>query len=278
MPAAKDARKPKTAAPRYQPHPLLDMERRSREELEAQTGRTWEAWVRLARAHGEKRQKPLKAWLVKQHGLAPMQAAWMAWEATNDDVPEYGAPEALVDALYAGEKAALRPLHEALVDACLALGDDVVVTACKTMVPVYRRHVFAEMRPAPGAVELRLALGDLPKKGRLGDGSTMPGDRLTHAVRVAAKSEIDTEVKGWLARAYELGAGAIARKATAPVPPELAKALKASKPAATTWDGMTPAMRRDMIEWITSAKQAETKAKRLGTVVQKLAAGKRRVY
>jgi uncharacterized protein YdeI (YjbR/CyaY-like superfamily) len=37
-------------------------------------------------------------------------------------------------------------------------------------------------------------------------------------------------------------------------------------------------MQRDMIVWITSAKQAETRSRRVGIVIAKLAEGKRRVY
>jgi hypothetical protein len=272
MPARRAAR------PRYQPHPLLDVERRARRDLEAQTGRTWAAWVRLARERGLKEQRPLKAWLVEKHGITPMQAAWMAWEATQEGPPDYGKPELLVDALYAGAKAALRPLHEALVDECLALGADVVVTACKTGVPVYRKHVFAELRPGAGAVELRLALGEVGARGRLTDGKAMPGDRLTHLVRVGARREVDAELRGWLADAYAAGLKPLARKATAKAPPALGKALAANKSAAATWHGMTPAMRRDMIEWTTSAKRAATRDKRLGVVVARLAEGRRRVY
>lgn len=270
--------RPKSIRPRYQPHPMLDLERRSRKDLEASTGRTWAAWVALARRRGPKARKALKAWLVKKHRLAPMQAAWMAWEATSAEPPDYGEPEPLVDALYSGQKAALRPLHEALVAECARLGDDVVVTACKTMVPVYRKHVFAELRPGAGVVVLRLALGDAPAGGRLKSGAAMPGDRLTHVVSVGAAGEIDAQLHGWLKTAYALGSKAIARKAAAAAPPELARALKGSKPAAATWECMTPAMRRDMIEWITSAKQDATRAKRLARVLAALAAGKRRVY
>jgi uncharacterized protein YdeI (YjbR/CyaY-like superfamily) len=41
---------------------------------------------------------------------------------------------------------------------------------------------------------------------------------------------------------------------------------------------MTPAMRRDMVQWVTSAKQDETRARRLGTSIERLAAGKKRIY
>ena len=271
--------KARRKAPRYQPHPMVRMEREAREEVEAGTERTWRQWLELTRRRGPRTEKAIRAWLQEEHGFAPRSAQWLAYGATHPDAADYDEPEPLVDALYSGAHAGLRAVHEAVVDAMIELGDDVVVTACKTMVPVYRRHVFAEMRPVDGAVEVQLALGDVAAKGRLSrcDGR-MPGDRLTHRVLVRGAREVDAEVRGWLAVAYEHGAGKMTRSTAFEVPGELAKALRASRSAAATWERMTPAMRRDLVLWVTSAKQADTRARRLGTAIETLAAGRKRVY
>lgn len=61
------------------------------------------------------------------------------------------------------------------------------------------------------------------------------------------------------------------------VPANLRKALAAAAPKArTVWKDITPMARRDWIHWITSAKQAETRERRLQTACSMLAAGKRR--
>jgi hypothetical protein len=61
------------------------------------------------------------------------------------------------------------------------------------------------------------------------------------------------------------------------VPPELRKALAAADPKArSVWADITPVARRDWIFWMTSAKQAETRARRIVTACSMLAAGKRR--
>ncbi|MCC6227717.1 MAG: DUF1905 domain-containing protein [Phycisphaerales bacterium] len=67
------------------------------------------------------------------------------------------------------------------------------------------------------------------------------------------------------------------------VPPELRRALanapagKAGAPGAReVWGDITPAARRDWIHWMESAKQAETRARRVATAVDMLAKGKRR--
>ena len=62
------------------------------------------------------------------------------------------------------------------------------------------------------------------------------------------------------------------------VPADLRKALGAAAPKARTlWSDITPNARRDWIHWITSAKQEETRARRIKNACSMLAAGKRRV-
>jgi len=61
-----------------------------------------------------------------------------------------------------------------------------------------------------------------------------------------------------------------------PVPADLAAALSKNAKAAKTFANFTPSPRREYIEWITEAKRPGTRAKRLATTVQWLAAGKAR--
>jgi hypothetical protein len=264
--------------PRYRPHPMLDMERRGREKLEKETGRSFEHWVELGRKKGPKDSKGLREWYRSTHGFSNMHAHWLAGAVLEPET-DYGDPEPMVDALYSGDRAALRPVHEAVVDVLLGLGEDVTVTSCKTMVPAYRKHVFAELSPTSEGVQVQMSLGDAPFRGRLARATKrMPGDRLTHEVVVRTRKDVDRELAAWLGRAYELGAGKIARSTEFEVPADFAKGLGASKPGKATWDSMTPAMRRDMVAWVTSAKQDETRSRRLATCLEKLAAGKKRVY
>ena len=69
-----------------------------------------------------------------------------------------------------------------------------------------------------------------------------------------------------------------AGKETEPeVPSELKKALAAAAlKTRAVWSDLTPNARRDWIHWITSAKQEETRARRINNACSMLAAGKRR--
>ena len=62
------------------------------------------------------------------------------------------------------------------------------------------------------------------------------------------------------------------------IPTDLRKALAAATPKARKlWSDITINARRDWIHWITSAKQEETRARRIKNACFMLAAGKRRV-
>jgi uncharacterized protein YdeI (YjbR/CyaY-like superfamily) len=67
-----------------------------------------------------------------------------------------------------------------------------------------------------------------------------------------------------------------ARKPSIQMPPDFAKALKKNKLATKAFADFSPGAKRDYLDWITSAKRAETRAERIATAVGWIAQGKRR--
>ena len=89
-----------------------------------------------------------------------------------------------------------------------------------------------------------------------------------------------------LSEAAGINAGDVATLEIAPaaeepeptVPADLRAALATAEPKARAiWEDITPIARRDWIQWITTAKQAETRTRRVKNACSMLAAGKRRV-
>jgi hypothetical protein len=72
-------------------------------------------------------------------------------------------------------------------------------------VPVYRRHVFAEIKPASNKrIDLGFALGEEPFTNRLLDTrGAAKKNRITHRVVLTSLADIDLQVKRWLKQAYE---------------------------------------------------------------------------
>lgn len=61
------------------------------------------------------------------------------------------------------------------------------------------------------------------------------------------------------------------------VPADLRMALAAAPKARALWSDITPVARRDWIQWVTSAKRSETRARRVFNTCKMLTSGKRRV-
>jgi hypothetical protein len=195
----------------YSVHPGILMTQRWVAELKDKTGRTLDEWLQLVEKQGPPDEKGRRDWLKQEHGLGTNSAWWLAersvGKATEDDDPEAYLRQApaMVDAMYAGPKVALRPLHDKLVQLGLELGPDVGVCPCKTIVPFYRKHVFAEVKPATRTrIDFGFALGDMKATGRLIDtGGFAKKNRITHRIPISCEADIDAEVRRWLELAYE---------------------------------------------------------------------------
>src|SRR5262249_20146606 len=178
------------------------------------TGRTLDEWIRLVEEEGPPSEKERRNWLKENHRLGTNAAWWIAERAAGrgleDGDPDtyLKAAEGYVAAMFAGKKAGLKPLYDALLKLGMALGDDVKICPCKTIVPLYRRHVFAEIKPSTNTrIDLGLALKDNPTPERLVDtGGLAKKDRITHRIAITAPADIDAEVKRWLKFAYDLDA------------------------------------------------------------------------
>lgn len=205
---------------RYGVHPAVAYQQAIVANLAAKTGRDLEAWKAHAKQAGPRGAdaKALTAWL-KAEGLGGTSAGLVAERclvtadrhAFLEDTPEgyLKAAEAYVEAMYAGKKAGLRPLFEALLDLSLSLGKDVMACPCATLVPIYRTHVIAQIKPTTQTrLDFGLALGDPAgveePSGRLIDtGGFAKKDRITHRIGIQAPGDVDAFVATWLRRAYD---------------------------------------------------------------------------
>jgi len=181
-------------------------------KLKEKTGRDLEEWIAFIKKAGPPTEKERRDWLKKEHGLGTNYAWWLAERAegkgTEDGDPEEYLRAAVkyVEEMYAGAKAGLRPIHDEILRLGRQLGKDVKVCPCRTIVPLYRNHVFAEIKPATRTrIDLGFAFGDMKASGRLIDtGGFAKKDRITHRIPLTSVKEIDDEVKQWLKKAYEM--------------------------------------------------------------------------
>jgi hypothetical protein len=199
----------------YDLHPSVAYVQAVLAHFKAKTGRTLEEWVALVQKEGPPEAKARMVWL-KAQGLGTNQAGFVTQRAgaapghAFDDTPEgyLAAAPGYVEVQYGGKKAALRPLFDRITALARGLGPDVKVCPCETIVPFYRNHVFAEVKPLVSRLDLGLALGDpaglQDSTGRLKDtGGFARKDRITHKLEIASEADLDSMALNWLKRAYE---------------------------------------------------------------------------
>jgi uncharacterized protein DUF5655/uncharacterized protein DUF4287 len=211
---------PKTSATKtkslYAVHPGVAMVQKWVAELKSKTGRSLEEWLALVKKEGPKDEKSRREWLKTKHKLGTNSAWWIAERAegkgTEDSDPEAYLQAAVqyVEVQYAGAKEKLRAVYDDLLALGLSQGPDAKACPCKTMVPLYRNHVFAQIKPTTNSrIDLGLSLthfkGKLPKR-IVDTGGAAKKDRITHRIELKSASEIDAEVKKWLKTAYDLDA------------------------------------------------------------------------
>jgi hypothetical protein len=198
----------------YDVHPGVAMVQKWVLELKEKTGRSLEEWIALVNREGPKEEKARLEWLKKKHKFGTNNAWWIAERSVGkggeEDTPRAYLKSAAqyVEDQYTGPKEKLRPIFDELLRLGRSMGDDVKVCPCKTIVPLYREHVFAQIKPTTNSrIDLGFALthykGKLPKR-LIDTGGLAKKDRITHRIELTSTAQIDDEVKKWLKTAYDL--------------------------------------------------------------------------
>jgi Bacteriocin-protection, YdeI or OmpD-Associated/Domain of unknown function (DUF1905) len=129
------------------------------------------------------------------------------------------------------------------------------------------------------------ASAKLPRRGRTTVTGTMngqgfkallePDGQKSHWLRIDRKLLKDSGADFGDVAKFEIMA--VEQEPEPEVPSDLVKALQVSHEARATWENTTTIARLDWIHWITSAKQAKTRTKRINDACEMLASGKKRV-
>jgi hypothetical protein len=154
--------------------------------------------------HGERR-----SWLMEKYQLGYGDANTVVTLIGKLPAGLDGAPAAAaaapqgdpLDAIYAGAKAGLRPLHDAVMKVVAGLGTFEEAPK-KTYISLRRKKQFAMVGPATkDTIEIGLNAKDLPPHARL---KVQPPASMCQATtRITSASEIDATLKGWLKQAYD---------------------------------------------------------------------------
>ena len=178
--------------------------------IQARTGKTIAELHAAVAASGAARHGEKRSWLMEHFKLGYGDANAVAL-FIDKPLPDLGggAPTPLaataggdpLAAIYAGAKSGLRPLHEAVIARIRAFGDFDEAPK-KSYVSLRRKKQFAMVGPATkDSIEIGLNVKDLPAHARL---KVQPTGSMCHATtRITSEAELDTELQGWLRRAYD---------------------------------------------------------------------------
>ena len=195
----------------YSVHPGVLMTQKWMAELKQKTGRTLEEWLKLIKKEGPPTERERREWLKTKYGLGTNTAWWFAersvgkGEEAGDGDHYLKVAEKYVDEMFSGKKEHLRSIYDALLKLGLNIGKEAKACPCQTIVPLYRNHVFAQIKPTTQTrIDFGLSLGNMKTPKRLIDtGGFAKKDRITHRIEITSLKDIDDEVKRWLKVAYD---------------------------------------------------------------------------
>lgn len=173
------------------------------DNLPKKTGKSLAEWFKVIAAAGADQHGPIMKVLKDEHGLTHGYANTISILYRQQAAGGPPSEDNLVAEQYAGPKAGLRPLYEAIVAAAKGFGSDVEIAPKKTYVSLRRKKQFAIVQATTRTrVDLGFNLKGVEGAGRLEAGIIF-GGMCTHKVGLSSLAEADAEVVAWLKQAYD---------------------------------------------------------------------------
>jgi hypothetical protein len=171
--------------------------------IEKRTGRSLDALVALVANSGLAKHGEKVAMLKQELGMGHGDANTLVHYAMKTGGTAEAAPagDAVLDEIYAGPKAGLRPIHEAVMARLAAFGDFEIAPK-KGYLSLRRKKQFAMIGPGTnGRVDVGLNMKGVTGTDRL---KALPaGGMCQYQVRLTAAAEVDDDLMAWLRTAYD---------------------------------------------------------------------------
>lgn len=174
--------------------------------IEKRTGKSLEELAAMIRASGLEKHGELVAMLKNSLGMGHGDANTLVHHVRKSDGERAAAAQGLtaddiVGTLYTGPKAALRPIHDRLMEEIRAFGPFEEAPK-KTYISLRRKRQFAMIGPATNTkVEVGLNAKGLDATERL---QALPaGQMCNYKLRLSNVDEVNGELIGWIRTAYD---------------------------------------------------------------------------
>ena len=172
--------------------------------IEQRTGKTLAELTALLKGSGQTSHGKMRDWLKQElkmgHGDANT-LVHVVMQSSPAVTSEVESADAAADRIYTGPKAALRPIHDAVMTAIAPFGEFEIAPK-KTYVSLRRKKQFAMVGPATNTrVEVGLNMKNVPGTSRL---EALPaGGMCQYRVKLQSAADVDQELMGWIKRAFD---------------------------------------------------------------------------
>ena len=174
--------------------------------IEKRTGKSLAELTKVVKTSGLSKHGELVAMLKTTLGMGHGDANLLAHTVRKSDessskASQSGSAEQMLDELYVGPKAALRPIHEKLLAQIEKFGDFDKAPK-KTYVSYRRKKQFVTIGPATNTrVEVGINIKELKPTDRLEE--LPPKQMCNYKVKLTSVREVDAELISWIKKAYE---------------------------------------------------------------------------
>lgn len=175
--------------------------------IQKKTGKSLDELTKLIQSSGLSKHGEIRTMLIEKLGLSYGDAHNLALYVLKADVQlaakEMGLSTSdILDSMYSGPKASLRPIHEKLMNAIEQFGEFEIAPK-KGYVSLRRKRQFAMLGPATNTrFELGINIKMLEPDARL---VTQPaGSMCNYKVGLTDVAQVDDTIISWVRRAYEI--------------------------------------------------------------------------
>lgn len=172
--------------------------------IQTKTGKKLDELYAVIRKSGLAKHGEIRDMLKRDLGMGHGDANTLVHTYLKSESGESSAAAEsgdVMDQIYAGPKAALKPIHEKLMEAIEKFGDFEIAPK-KAYVSLRRKKQFATIGPATNTrFEVGLNMKGVKGTDRLNE--LPPGQMCQYKVKLTDVKEVDKELIGWIRQAYD---------------------------------------------------------------------------
>lgn len=182
----------------------MDLEKAIQTQLsniEKRTGKTLAELAAIIKASGLAKHGEIRDMLKRDLGMGHGDANTLTHHVLSAAAPAPAAGGDVLDEIYSGPKAALRPIHERLMAAINKFGEFEIAPK-KGYVSLRRSKQFAMIGPATNTrVEVGLNMKGVASTARLEE--QPPKSMCQYKVKLTDAAQVDGELIAWIKNAYD---------------------------------------------------------------------------